>query len=114
MDALASQLAEKFSHVGVKTSFGEPIEVDGATVIPVALVSFGFGAGEADNDQASTHDGGGKGGGGGGFSVPVGAYITRSGKTRFEPNLIALLAVCVPLVTATGFTVARVVKAFKK
>lgn len=114
MDSLAAQLAEKLSNVGVKTSYGTPIEVDGATIIPVALASFGFGAGEAENDDTKTDEGGGSGGGGGGFSVPVGVYVTRNGATQFEPNMIALMAVCVPLVTATGFAVARVVKALKK
>lgn len=112
MDSLTTQLAEKLSKVGVKTSYGEPIEMQGATIIPVAIASFGFGAGEADHDVKLESSG--SGGGGGGFSIPVGAYITRNGTTNFEPNPIALLAVCVPLVTATGFTVARIIKAFKK
>lgn len=114
MESIAAQLAEKLSNIGAKTSYGAPIEVDGATIIPVALASFGFGGGETEQNDDAKPDPGGSGGGGGGMSVPVGAYVTRNGTTRFEPNPIALLAVCVPLVTATTFGVARIVKALKK
>ena len=114
MESLTVQLAEKITNIGVRNSYGTPIEVDGATIIPVALVSFGFGGGEGDTTNAENAGDSGSGGGGGGMSVPVGAYVTRNGATRFEPNPIALLAVCVPLVTATGFAAARMVKALKR
>ena len=81
MEPLTAQLAEKLSNIGVKNSYGTPIEVDGATIIPVALVNFGFGGGEADNTDDEKAGDSGSGGGGGGMSVPVGAYITRNGTT---------------------------------
>lgn len=114
MEPLTAQLAEKLSNIGVKNSYGTPIEVDGATIIPVALVNFGFGGGEADNNDPEKTGDTGSGGGGGGMSVPVGAYITRNGTTRFEPNTVALLAVSIPLAFVGGFVLTRIVKALKQ
>ena len=57
---------------------------------------------------------GGPGGGAGGWSAPVGAYITRDGVTRFEPNLITLLVVATPFVCFAGRAIARIIKALKK
>ncbi|GAA2041287.1 hypothetical protein GCM10009720_22220 [Yaniella flava] len=112
MANIAQELAETLSNVGVKPSYGAPIELDGATILPVAVSSFGFGAGEG-NPQSNNDNVEGSGGGGGGCSAPVGAYITRDGVTRFEPNTIALLAVGIPFMFVTGRAVARVVKALK-
>jgi len=112
MTNITEKLAEVFSNIGVKSTYGSAVEVDGATIIPVAIASFGFGAGEGlANDAENTE---GSGGGGGGMSVPIGAYITRDGITRFEPNTIVLVAVGVPLVWATGRALACIAKAFKR
>lgn len=107
---IAKELADTLSDGGVKVAYGDPIEVDGATIVPVAFASYGFGAGEGVNDDEHNE---GSGGGGGGMSVPVGAYITRNGKTRFEPNPVALLAVGVPFTFFAGRAIARIVKALK-
>lgn len=114
MESLTARLAETLSNVGVRNSYGTPIEVDGTTIIPVALVSFGFGGGEADNNDPENDGDSGSGGGGGGMSVPVGAYITRNGTTHFEPNTVALLAVSIPLACVGGFALTRIIKALKK
>lgn len=110
MANLTLELAELLQNFGVKSAYGTPVEIDGTTLVPVALTSYGFGGGEAetadDEDQGS-------GGGGGGMSIPVGAYVTREGTTRFEPNTIALLAVGIPLMYVTGRALTRVVKAMK-
>ena len=55
----------------------------------------------------------GAGGGGGGASVPVGAYVTRDGRTRFEPNTIALLAVGIPFVWVTGRAIGRILRGLR-
>lgn len=112
MTKLPKELAETLSNVGVSASYGEPVEIDGTTIIPVAVTSYGFGAGEGVPGTDDTAEG--SGGGGGGFSVPVGAYITRNGTTRFEPNTIALLAVGIPLIFVSGRALTRVVKALKR
>lgn len=113
MASLTQQLADTVTQVGVNASYGEPVEVDGATIIPVACTSYGFGAGEGGGGLEDAQ-GEGSGGGGGGMSVPVGAYVTRDGYTRFEPNIIALLAVGVPFVCVAGRALARIIKALKK
>ena len=113
MAQLTKQLAETVTQVGVRSAYGDPVEVDGTTIMPVACVSYGFGAGEGGADAAEAQ-GEGSGGGGGGMAVPVGAYVTRDGVTRFEPNLIALLAVGVPFVWVAGRALARIVRALKR
>lgn len=69
--------------VTVKRVFGDPIEKDGATVVPVAFVSGAGGGGggsSADGDE----------GGGVGFGLtvrPLGALVIRDDGTRFVPIL---------------------------
>ncbi|MFA5608047.1 MAG: spore germination protein GerW family protein [Leucobacter sp.] len=113
MAEITKQIADTVTKVGVGSAYGEPVELDGTTIIPVAVTSYGFGAGEGGGgvDDAT---GEGSGGGGGGLSIPVGAYVSRDGTTRFEPNLIALLAVGVPFVCVAGRALARIIRALKK
>ncbi|MFT4232579.1 MAG: spore germination protein GerW family protein [Leucobacter sp.] len=113
MAHLTQQLADTVTRVGVHSAYGDPIEVDGTTIIPVACTSYGFGGGEGGGDLEDAK-GEGSGGGGGGVAIPVGAYVSRDGVTRFEPNVIALLAVGVPFVWAAGRALARVIRALKK
>jgi len=75
----------------VKTVFGEPYQVDGRTIIPVAKVSFGFGfgggRGDAKDNGAETSGRGGAGGGGGGrVSVrPVAVLEVGADGTKVKP-----------------------------
>jgi uncharacterized spore protein YtfJ len=65
--------------MSVKRVYGDPIEKDGVTFIPVAKIR-GGGGGGGDNE----------GNGGGGFGItarPVGAYVIRSGEVSWEPAL---------------------------
>ena len=110
MVAITKQIADTVTSVGVQAAYGEPVELDGTTIIPVAFVSYGFGAGEGGSDKS----GEGSGGGGGGTAVPLGAYVTREGYTRFEPNAIALIVAAIPFVWVAGRAFARVVRALKK
>lgn len=120
MTNLVVKLAENISTLGVKTAYGEPVSIDGVTILPVALVQFGFGGGsdgaEADDAVADDDDNGASasGGGGGGLSVPVGAYVTENGHARFEPNLIALMAVSIPFIWVSGHALSRVIRALKR
>jgi uncharacterized spore protein YtfJ len=72
--------------MSVKTVFGDPVEKDGITVIPVAKVG-GGGGGGSDTE----------GNGGGGFGLaakPAGAYVVKDGEVEWEPavnpNAVAL------------------------
>lgn len=73
----------------VETVYGEPIVVDGKTIIPLARVRYGFGGGLGDGndeDGSSRENGrpGGFGGGGGGVEVtPIGIIEVTPGDTRY-------------------------------
>ncbi|OIH96881.1 MULTISPECIES: hypothetical protein [unclassified Curtobacterium] len=109
MANIVSQIADKVRPTGVSTNYGDPVEVGDQTIIPVSLGWFGFGGGGDDEN------GGGGGGGGGGASVPVGAYVRRPGQDlEFEPNLISLVAVSIPLVWVAGKALSKVIRALKK
>lgn len=110
MANITKQIADTVGSVGVGTVYGTPVELDGTTIVPVALASYGFGATDGGTDA----EGEAPGAGGGGFSAPVGAYVTRDGYTRFEPNTIALLVVGIPFVCVAGRAIARVIRALKK
>jgi uncharacterized spore protein YtfJ len=110
MAELVLELAETVSGVGVKTSYGETIDIDGTKVVPVALGYYGFGGGGGSDQRGDQ----GSGGGGGGVSIPLGAYIGRGSNVRFEPNLIGLLLVATPLVWVTGKALKAVIRALKR
>ena len=121
MAELVLELAQTVSSVGVKTSYGEPVEIDGTTVIPVALGSYGFGGGggttDADAGSAPTGTGSrelhGQGSGGGGISIQLGAYVGKRGEVRFEQNLIGLILVATPFIWVTGKALKAIIRALK-
>jgi uncharacterized spore protein YtfJ len=96
------------SSTGVHVAYGDPVKLGDTTLIPVALGWSGFGGGESRNESFPT-----SGGGGGGAAIPIGAYVSDSAGTRFEPNPIALLVVAVPFVGAVTTGVALVVRSFR-
>ena len=77
--------------------FGEPVQREGVTVIPVAKARFGFGGGGG----AGSHEGdeGSGGGGGGGAAVsPIGFIEVRDNGAEFKR--ISTPMDLIPLVTA--------------
>lgn len=114
MANITKQLADTVSKAGVNTAYGETVDVDGTAILPVAVVGYGFGGFEGGGTTDESIVGEGSGGGGGGAALPIGAYVTRDGQTRFEPNLIALLAVGIPFVCVAGRALARVIRALKR
>lgn len=113
MPTITKHIADTVTQTGVTTAYGDAVEVDGTTILPVAVGSYIFGAGEG-GAGADAVAGEGSGGGGGGMSLPIGAYVTRDGHTRFEPNLIALLTVGVPFVWVAGRALSRIIRALKR
>lgn len=109
MTNLALKLAENARSIGVRSAYGDPVQIEGVTIVPVALVQYGFGGG-GEGDDAE----GAAGGGGGGMAIPIGAYVKSGGAARFEPNVISLLAVGIPFVWVTGKAVARIIRALKR
>jgi hypothetical protein len=102
-------LADSVSKLGIGTAYGEPIDIGGTKVTPVALTWFGFGAG-SENDAGESS----AGGGGGGASIPIGVYQPGPDGPAFRPNLIALLAVSIPVLWVGGRALTSIIKALKK
>jgi uncharacterized spore protein YtfJ len=76
----------------VKTVYGEPLSIEGKTIIPVAKVRYGFGAGGGsgvtvgeDYESGASAEGYGGGGGGGIEVTPIGIIEITAGETRFIP-----------------------------
>ena len=72
-------LSQARDAITVKRVFGEPIERDGVTVIPVARVGGGGGGGAGKNGE-----------GGVGFGLgatPAGVYVIKGDTVRWEPAL---------------------------
>lgn len=121
MANLIETLAESVPTWGVKLAFGEKVTLGGHELVPVALVGFGFGGGEGssalpDEDglgPVGVGVGEGRGGGGGGYAVPIGAYVNGPDGLAFRPNLIALMVVAVPVITAAGMGLAQIIRAFR-
>jgi len=82
MDAsLVERLAELVQlNANAKRVYGDPVERDGTTIIPVARMQWGFGGGGMG--QGHTERGGG---GGGVRATPVGYIEIRGGSSRFRP-----------------------------
>lgn len=105
-EAFAS-LAEAFKNVGVSRAYGPAVQIAGEEIIPVALVTFGFGGGSSPEAGGE----GAAGGGGGGCVLPLGVYGPgKGGGVVFRPNTIAVLAGLVPLVCAIGFSVRGIIR----
>ncbi len=104
-DALGERLS-------AQTAYGDPVEVDGVTVIPVARVALGFGAGGGVGEAKHSENGEdapqpvGGGGGGGGAVQPLGFIEITSTGARWVPlepsqaelalRVLSLLAIMLP------------------
>jgi|SRR6186997_2927836 uncharacterized spore protein YtfJ len=90
----AKEMLEKVGEVfgsaaTVKNVFGDPIKLEGKTVVPVAKVVMGFGSGfgsgRSPNQSSTDVQAEGGGGGGGMRAVPAGALEITASETRFIP-----------------------------
>lgn len=81
---LFETLAEKLGAAAQAAHiFGEPVERDGVTVVPVAKARWGLGGGGGRHGRFGR--GQGVGGGGGAQVEPVGFIEIRDGETRYRP-----------------------------
>lgn len=73
--------------LSTRTVVGEPITVEGATLIPLISVGFGFGAGGASGRGEAKQKGEGSGGGtgGGAWVKPIAVVIVDKQGVRIEP-----------------------------
>ena len=78
--------------LGIRRVFGEPIERDGVTMVPVAVAIGGGGGGTGPDEQGS-------GGGFGGVVRGIGVYAISNGQVRFVPAIdtTALAGLGVPM-----------------
>jgi len=101
--------------LSVSRSYGDPIELDGVTVIPVTRVTGGAGGGGGEGEG---EEGSGGGGFGTGFGVnvnPIGVYEVRGDHFEWKPTidvtrlarggqvLGGIIAVCATLVMIVRF-----------
>ena len=94
-DSLLDRILERMGwHVRAGAIFGEPVERDGVTVIPVAKARWGFGGGTrrgtgrgaAPERPDTAADEGSRSAGGGGLALsPVGYIEIKDGQARFRP-----------------------------
>ncbi len=94
----------------VRRVFGDPYDVEGATVIPVARVAGGAGGGGGEGPEEGDRSGSGFGTGFGLAATPVGAYEVKDGSVEWKPaidvNFLArggqilagVITVCVTLI----------------
>jgi uncharacterized spore protein YtfJ len=83
---LKATLAEVERLLSTRTVVGEPINIEGQTIIPLIAVGFGFGAGGGSGkDQKTTSlEGLGAGSGAGGGIKPVAVIIVNKDGVRLE------------------------------
>ena len=70
--------------LNTKTVVGEPITVEGNTLIPLISVGFGFGVGAGEGNDPKKGSGIGGGTGGGGGVKPVAVIIVNQDGVRVE------------------------------
>ena len=101
------RMAERFgATANAATIFGDPIERDEITVIPVAKVAYGFGGG-----RGQSSGGVGSGGGGGMRVSPVGYIEMRNGGAVYKP--IHTWAELIPAIAAGGLLTLLCVRLFR-
>ena len=73
--------------LSTKTVVGEPITIQGATLVPLISVGFGFGAGGGSGKAETKQKGEGSGGGtgGGAWVKPIAVVIVDKQGIRIEP-----------------------------
>jgi len=71
--------------LNTKTVVGDPITIEGNTLIPLVSVGFGFGAGGGEGTDPNKGGGTGGGTGGGGGVKPVALVIINKDGVRIEP-----------------------------
>jgi uncharacterized spore protein YtfJ len=111
---LANELLERIGQtVGKRAQasavFGDPVEREGVTVIPVARSRFGFGGGGGSGSSPDEdREGAGAGGGGGASVSPIGYIEVRDGGARFKRILTPMdLLPLAAAVAITALTVRR-------
>jgi uncharacterized spore protein YtfJ len=94
----------------VRSVFGEAIQANGKTIVPVAKVSYAFGGGSGSGKDGAHPERQGEGGGGGGalLALPAGALEITDTSTRFVPFMdLRWIVVAFGVGAALGSVIAR-------
>ena len=109
-DEVLESIKGTHDSLSVQRCYGDPVELDGVTVIPVARVSGGAGGGGGEGTDENEVGGGGFGTGFGLKVNPIGVYEVSNGSVVWKPTvdvnrllkggqvLAGILAVCTTLV----------------
>ncbi len=92
--------------LNAKNVLGDPIEKDGATIVPIVSFGFAFGAGGGTGGKSGAQGKGGGTGGGGGIK-PLGAIIIDDKGARVEAIKGAMTSVAGVLGEAAARALAR-------
>lgn len=84
-EVLKTSLEELERVLSTKTVVGEPLVIEGNTLIPLISIGFGFGAGGNTGGKKGSEEGQGAGTGGGGGIRPVALVIINKDGVRVEP-----------------------------
>lgn len=86
-DLLKTTLEELEKVLSARTVVGEPMTIEGNTIIPLSSIGFGFGAGggSGTGPKSETAEGTGAGTGGGGGIKPIGVIVVTKDGVRVEP-----------------------------
>jgi uncharacterized spore protein YtfJ len=92
--------------LSTKTVVGEPIIIEGNTLIPLVSIGFGFGAGDGTGQMKASEarEGTGGGTGGGGGVKPVALVIINQDGVRLEPIKGSTTSVLEKVVETIGKT----------
>jgi uncharacterized spore protein YtfJ len=71
--------------LSTKAVVGEPMTIEGNTIIPLVSVGFGFGGGGGSGGGKEKVEGSGAGTGGGGGVKPLGVIVVNSEGVKIEP-----------------------------
>jgi uncharacterized spore protein YtfJ len=113
LEELHKRIADMQDKAAVRTVFGDPVELDGRRVIPVASVQYGFGMGGGTGPKKEEEEAPSGGGGAGGARVePIAVVEVADGKVKIRPIVnVTRMAVIGALVAAWGiFWVARTIR----
>ena len=102
-------VAEVGGRARVQAVFGDPVERDGVTVIPVARVRWGVGGG-----GGSAPEGSGSGGGGGVTADPIGYIEISSAGASFRPIARSFGAAAILAVAVAAAIVLRALARFRR
>jgi uncharacterized spore protein YtfJ len=114
IEGFVERIAERVGgRASVRAVFGDPVERDGITVIPVARVRWGFGGGAGSGPgDAAARSGSGTGGGGGVTADPVGYLELGPDGVTFSP--ITSARPSAGFMLAAGATAALILRALAR